>query len=354
MQRRSAAPSRPETPPTLADVARLAGVAKSTASRALSNPGRISEKTAARILEAAAELNYLSHGIARALSTRSTRTVGAVIPTLDNAIYAVSTHSLEQRLQKAGYMLLVASHEFDLEAEIRALEALLSRGADAIVLVGHTHRKRAFELLARANVPYVLTWNYRKGGHPCVGFDNHEAGVLIADHLIALGHRRIAMVAGITRDNDRAAARVRGVRDRLERAGLKLPEAFVLERDYSLEGGRDGVATLLSRRVRPSAIVCGNDILAIGALDELRRRRIEVPREISVTGFDDMALASVANPPLTTVHFPMAEVGANAAAYLLNALERAGGPVQQRLQVRLAVRQSSGAPHCPARGPLGF
>lgn len=331
-------------PATLLDVARRARVAKSTASRAISNPGRVSEKTSARILKAAAELNYVSHGVARALSTRSTRTVGAVIPTLDNAIYAVSTHNLEQRLQKAGYMLLVACHEFDLDAETRALEALLSRGADAIVLVGLTHRKRAFELLSRANVPYVLTWNYRAGPHPCVGFDNHEAGVLIADHLLALGHRRIGMIAGIVKDNDRAAARVRGVRDRLARVGLTLAQDCLVERKYSLEGGREGLSVLLSRPRPLSAIICGNDILAIGALDEARRRRIDVPRELSITGFDDMPLAAVANPPLTTVHFPMAEVGTNAAAYLLKALDKAHGPGQQRLEVQLAVRQSCAPP----------
>jgi LacI family transcriptional regulator len=114
-------------------------VSKSTASRAISNPGRVNEKTRTRVLRAAAKLNYVSHGVARALTTRSTRTVGAVIPTLDNAIYAISTHSLEQRLQKAGYMLLVASHEFDLDSETRAVEALIGRGADAIVLVGSAY-----------------------------------------------------------------------------------------------------------------------------------------------------------------------------------------------------------------------
>ncbi|MGQ0652875.1 MAG: LacI family DNA-binding transcriptional regulator [Betaproteobacteria bacterium] len=336
----------PKVPATLLEVARRARVAKSTASRAISNPGRVSEKTAARILKAAADLDYVSNGVARALSTRSTRTVGAVVPTLDNAIYAVSTHSLEQRLQKAGYMLLVACHEFDLDAETRALEALLSRGADAIVLVGLTHRKRAFELLARAGVPYVLTWNYR-AGRPCVGFDNHEAGVLVADHLLALGHRRIGMIAGIVKDNDRAAARVRGVRDRLAKAGLSL--AHLVEREYSLAGGREGLSTLLASRPPPSAIVCGNDILALGALDEARRRGIGVPRELSITGFDDMALAPVATPPLTTVHFPMAEVGANAAAYILRALDNSDGPVQQQLEVRLAVRESSG----PSAGGSG-
>lgn len=331
-----------QAPTTLLDVARRAGVAKSTASRALSTPGRVAEKTAAKVLKAAAELRYVSHGVARALTTRNTRTIGAVIPTLDNAIYAVSTHGLEQRLQKAGYMLLVASHEFDLDAEARAVEALVSRGADAIVLVGFEHRRRTFDLLARSETPYVLTWNHREGRHPSVGFDNREAGRLVVDHLLALGHRRFGVIAGLLRDNDRAAARVEGVREGLARASLRLREDCLVERAYTIEGGREGLAKLAGLRARPTAVICGNDILAIGALHEARARGIAVPEALSITGFDDMPLAAVTIPPLTTVHFPMEEVGANAAAYLLNVLRGSREPVQHRLPVRLVVRGSAG------------
>lgn len=336
--------SRPESPVTLLDVARRAHVAKSTASRALSNPDRLSDKTVARVLKAAAELKYVSHGVARALSTRSTRTIGAVIPTLDNAIYAVSTHSLEQRLQKAGYMLLVASHEFDLDGEVRAVEALITRGVDAIALVGFEHRRRTLDLLARSRVPYVLTWNYRGGRHPSVGFDNRRAGMLVTDYLLGLGHRHFGVVAGMMAGNDRASARVEGVRASLGRAGLALRDDCIVEKTYSIESGREGLAALLERRPRPTAIVCGNDILAIGALHEAHVCRIDVPQALSITGFDDMPLAAVTRPPLTTVHLPMAEVGANAAAYLLNVLGVANDPVQQELPVRLVVRGSTRAP----------
>lgn len=337
-------PRGPRGPATLLDVAKRAKVAKSTASRAISNPGRVSDKTAARVLKAAAALNYVSHGVARALTTRSTRTVGAVIPTLDNAIYAVSTHSLEQRLQKAGYLLLVASHEFDLDVEARAVEALISRGVDAMVLVGFEHRKRTIDLLIRARVPYVLTWNYRKGRRQSVGFDNHRAAMLAAEHLIGLGHRQFGVIAGIVKGNDRASARVRGVRAAVARAGLFMAEDHVVQRPYSLEAGRAGVATLLERRPRPTAIICGNDILAIGAMHEARARGMDVPRDLSIMGFDDMPLGGVTCPPLTTVHFPMAEVGANAAAYLLNLLGVSDEPVQRELPVRLVVRGSAGPP----------
>jgi LacI family transcriptional regulator len=328
----------------LLDVARRARVAKSTASRALSNPDRLNEKTVARVLKAAAELKYVSHGVARALTTRSTRTVGAVIPTLDNAIYAVSTHSLEQRLQKAGYMLLVASHEFDLDNEMRAVEALITRGVDAIALVGYEHRRRTLDLLAQSRVPYVLTWSYRKGRHPSVGFDNRPAGMLVADYLLALGHRHFGVIAGMMSGNDRAFARVQGVRESVARAGVALRDDCVVEMPYSIEAGREGLALLLARQPKTTAVVCGNDILAIGALHEAHVRHIDVPRNLSITGFDDMPLASITNPPLTTVHLPMAEVGLNAAAYLLNALGVAKDPVQHELPMQLVVRGSAGSP----------
>ena len=304
----------------------------------------MSEKTTARIVQAAKALSYVSDGVARALTTRRTRTIGAVIPTLDNAIYAISAHSMEQRLKKAGYMLLVACHEFDLDAEATAVEALISRGVDGIALVGLEHRKKTLELLLRARVPYVLTWNYQDGKQPCVGFNNREAGFLIADYLARLGHRSVGVIAGITKGNDRAVARLTGIRDALNGAGVELHNDCVVEKPYSIEGGRDGLSTLLSKRPRPTAVICGNDILAIGAMYEARGRHINVPSEISITGFDDMPLAAVSEPSLTTVHFPMAEVGINAATHLLCALGVIDEVPKRELPVRLVVRNSTAAP----------
>ncbi|MEO7246006.1 MAG: substrate-binding domain-containing protein [Rubrivivax sp.] len=331
-------------PATLDDVARQARVSKSTASRALSVPGRVNATTAARVRQAAAALNYVSHGVARALTTRRTRTIGAVIPTLENAIYATSAHAMEQRLQKAGYMLLVACHEFDLDLETSAVEALVSRGVDGIALVGLEHRKKTMALLERAHVPYVLTWNLERGRQPCVGFDNREAGFLVTDYLVRLGHRNFGVIAGITAGNDRAASRLAGIRDALAKAGIKLNDHQVVEKAYSLEGGQDGLSTLLGKPPKRTAIVCGNDILAIGAIHEARGRRIEIPAELSITGFDDMPLAAMSVPPLTTVHFPMAEVGINAAMHLLNALGESDEVPERELPVRLVVRGSTDRP----------
>ena len=334
---------------TLLDVAKHAKVSKSTASRALSTPGRINERTVAKVRRAVEELRYVSHGVARALSTRRTRTIGAVIPTLENAIYAISIHAMEQRLERAGHMLFVACHEFDLDVETKAVEAMISRGVDAIALVGLEHRKGTIALLEQARVPYVLTWNYRKDGKvPCVGFNNREAGFLMADYLVRLGHRKFGVIAGITDGNDRAAARLAGIADALGKAGLALDPEYVVERPYSIEGGRDGLSILLGKRPRPTAVLCGNDILAIGAMHEARGRHVVVPTELSITGFDDMPLAEVFDPPLTTVHFPMAEVGTNAATFLLGELGVSGERPDRELPVRLIVRGSASSPNARA------
>ena len=329
---------------TLEDVARRAGVHKATASRALSAPGMISPETVKRVRAAMRELGYVSNGVARALSTRKTRTIGSILPTLDNAIYAVSTVSLERRLERSGYVLLVACHEFNLEAETRALEAMLSRGVDGLVLVGHEHSRATLARLRASNVPHVFTWSSPRTSRPSVGFDNREAGVLVARHLIELGHRRIAMVAGIVSGNDRARERLAGVRDALEEAGIRLPDDRVTQRPYSLEGGAEGLAQLMRSTHPPTAIICGNDVLALGALREARALGIAVPGQLSVTGFDDMPMARVVSPELTTVHLPMEEVGWNAGELLLGMLGEAVGPATRNLPITLVVRESSGPP----------
>jgi len=329
---------------TARDVARLARVSTATVSRALSQPGIVRPQTRARIERAVARLNYVSDGVARALSTRRTRTVGAVIPTLDNAIYAVSTHNLQKALEAAGYTLLLACHEFDLAAEARMVRTLAGRGVDALVLVGITHHASTRKLLAALGIPCVLTWALEHPRrHASVGFDNRAAGGMIAAHLLQLGHRRIGVISGIVEGNDRARDRVKGIGAALARAGLALHREHVVPAAYSLSAGREAFAELM-RRGRFTAVACGNDILAIGAIQEARRIGLAVPGDVSITGFDNMELASVVTPALTTVRFPIAEVGLEAARHLIERMEGKVEPRRIELPLKLEVRQSSGPP----------
>lgn len=332
-------------PVTLSDVARKAGVSKSTASRALANSPRLRPLTVKRVQRIAEQLNYVSHGIARALATRRTRTIGAVIPTLDNALYAISTHSLEQRLQRDSYVLLVACHEFNLDTEYGLIQAFIGRGIDALVLVGIEHSKKTFDLLDQTRIPYVLTWNYDpRLRRPCVGFDNREAGRMAADYLLRIGHKHFGVIAGILRGNDRATARLQGIKEALAAHGVKVPSGCIVERPYSIEGGREGLSMLLQRTPRPTAVLCGNDVLAIGAVKEARERHLRVPQELSITGFDDMPIAAVMEPGITTVHFPMVEVGHNAALHILRALGVESEEPIYDLPLRLVTRASTSTP----------
>jgi LacI family transcriptional regulator len=329
----------------LADVARLAGVSTATVSRALTQPDKVKSATAARIRQAVQALGYVAHGAARALASRRTRTIGAVIPTLDNAIFAHTAHALQKTLDDAGYTLLLASHEFDAEVEARLTRALIERGVDGLVLLGTTHQPGVLQMIDLHQIPYVLTWALDAAGrHPCIGFDNRAAGVVIARHLLELGHRELGMISGITAGNERAAERLEGVRRALAAHGIALPPGRIVEKPYTLTAGREGLREILRGSPRPTAVVCGNDVLAIGALAECQAQGLAVPREISVTGFDDLEMAAVVTPALTTVHFPTTELGSLAGRHLLARL--AGRPVESRteLPVELVVRGSTAPP----------
>lgn len=329
----------------LADVARLARVSTATVSRALTRPDKVKPATVARIRQAVQALGYVAHGAARALASRRTRTIGAVIPTLDNAIFANTVHALQKTLDEAGYTLLLASHEFDAQVEARVTQTLIERGVDGLVLLGTSHHPSVFGMIDAHRVPYVLTWALDESGrHPCIGFNNRAAGIRMARYLLDLGHRAFAMISGITAGNERAQERLAGVREALAERGLALGPGGLVEKPYTLGGGREGMRELLQAAPRPTAVVCGNDVLAIGALAECRAMGLAVPEHLSLTGFDDMEIAAAITPGLTTMHFPTAELGAYAAQHLVARLAGESFEARIELPVELVVRDSTAPP----------
>jgi len=327
------------------DVARLAGVSTATVSRALSAPAKVSDKMLRRVETAVRDSGYVLDGAARALRSGRTRIVGAAVPTLDNAIFARVTHALQMGLEQKGYTLLVASHEFDLDNEMRVVQSLVERGIDALVLVGLEHQPELFQLMDSVRLPYLLTWALdRSGKHPCIGFDNSAAAARVADYVADLGHRRVALIGGLSAGNDRARDRIAATLDALRRRGVIMPPAWILERPYTFDAAREAMRVLLAMHPRPTAVICGNDVLAIGALAEARALGFDVPGDVSVSGFDDLEIASLVEPPLTTVQVPSREIGQMAAAWLLGRL--LGTAVQriQKVPVELVVRRSTAPP----------
>lgn len=329
----------------LGDVARRAGVSTASVSRVLNDPDRVSPRIRSRVEMAIAELGYVPHGAARALASRRTRIVGAIVPTLDNAIFAACINALQRRLARAGHTLLIACSDYEQSEELHETRALVGRGVEGLMLVGTRHDQRLYELLDSRRIPFVNTWTYASDApHPCIGFDNQRAAAQIAEHLLALGHRRIAMVAGETRHNDRAEARVRGVRAALAARGLQLPPEFLIEQPYGIREGREALRQLWQLPEQPTAVIGGNDVLAFGVLLEAIAQGIPVPGTLSVTGFDDLPLASHIQPPLTTVHVPSADLGRLAAEFLLARIEGQQPLARHELDVGLVVRATTAPP----------
>jgi len=336
----------------LLDVARAAGVSLATASRALGEPRLVLPETRERVRQAAERLGYVPHGAARALASRRSRTIGAVLPTIDNPIFASATQSLARELARASYTLLLASDEYDPAMEVSATKALIERGVDGLVLVGLDHAPEVFHALAQASVPYELLWTVDRGRfHHCIGFDNREASAACARHLIELGHRRFAVLSGELQHNDRARDRVAGVRDALAARRFPLPESRVVQTAFSLQGGRKGLRTLWERHGRDgfTALACGNDLIAVGALMECAAQGVDVPGDLSIIGFDDIELAGECTPALTTMRVPSGDIGRIAAERLLARLEGKRVPRVHAIDVDLIVRSSTARPRSKPR-----
>lgn len=330
--------------PTVEDVAAAAGVSTATVSRALNQPESVRPALRARVLASVEQLGYVAHAGARAMSLRRSRTVGVVVPTIDNAIFASGLQAFQKRMTQSGYMVLLAFSNYDAEQEEAQVQVLLARGVDAVALTGLSQRPSLIERLHRRGLPWVHTGAFPAApGLACVGFRNRQAIMRAVRYLLDLGHRRFAMLAGITAGNERAAERVAGVREALASAGLRLGTAALRESPYSVELGRQFTRQLLAATPRPTALLCGNDVLAFGAMLECQALQVDVPRELSVMGFDDLDIARQWQPPLSTVHVPIESMWTLAAEYLLARLDGTlAEPVQREIEVELVVRGSTG------------
>ena len=329
--------------PTLEDVARRAAVSTATVSRYLSTPEKVRPALRSRVQETIDELGYRPHGAARALASQRSNTIGAVIPTLDNAIFATVIQTFQKELAARGKTLLLAATEYEPGRERGQIENLIVRGLDGLLLTGEDRDPEIYALLERRRIRYANTYvHHPDSPYPTIGFDNRRAMQKIVDYLLDLGHRSFAMIAGITQGNDRARERIMGVQDALKRKNLHLDPALILERPYSLTAGRGALRALMTRSDRPSAVVCGNDVLAIGALLEAAAMGVKVPDEVSITGFDDLDLAREFAPGLTTIHAPLEEMGRQTAAYLLDSSSNGTEIPHINLPAELVVRGSTG------------
>jgi len=329
------------TIPTLEDVAELARVSTATVSRAINFPDKVANKTLERVNEAISKLGYSPHFGARVMAGRQTNTIGAIIPTMENAIFARGLQAFQDELGEHGFTLLVASTGYSVEREEEQVRSLVARGADALLLIGHSRDPEIYRFLEAQNVPIIITWAFDPTSErPSIGFDNKAAMREMARQVIEMGHERLALISAETASNDRALERHRGVLAAMSDKELPIDNLQYIETIYGVDEGAKAFEQLMQAHVTPTAVFCGNDVLAVGALRKARDLGIDIPGDVSIIGFDDIELAKLVHPPLTTVHVPHREMGRLAALALMNLLKEGTQPQTIELEAHAVFRET--------------
>jgi LacI family transcriptional regulator len=338
----------PVQTPTLRDVADAAGVHPATASRAL-NPatrGLVNADTARRVIKVAESLGYRPNPIARGLKTAKSGTVGLVIPDLTNPLFPPIVRGIEDVLEPAGYSGLIVNTDNDPKRERQQIESLRSRQVEGLIVATAMLDHPLLAQLAREGVPMVMV-NRRPEGVdvPSITPDDATGVDLAVRHLAELGHRRVVHLAGPVTTST-GLARARAFRSAIRDHGLDDDPELVVTCDYwSEDAGAAGLRAALDRGTEFTAVMAGNDLIALGCYDVFVERRIDCPGDISVVGFNDMPFLDKLQPPLTTVAVPHQQIGAEAARLLLDAIEDPRRPSRSvLLPLHLVVRGSTAAP----------
>jgi LacI family transcriptional regulator len=327
----------------LRDVARAAGVSTATVSRVINNPAAVSPKLRARVESVVEHLGWVPDGAARALTTRKSNAVGAVFPTLSHGDFARATNAIQEELLVNGYTLLLACSNYDAAQEYAQVRKFVEQGIDGLILIGKAHHPDLEGFLNRHAVPFVYAFVYEPETHgTCIGPDNRRALFQLTSYLIDHGHTRFGLIAQSTQNNDRAAARLEGVRDALAERGLAVrPQHFAIG-EWTIAEGRSLFRQIMSPEPGPTAVICGNAFLAVGALLESQEMGIKVPDQLSIVGYDDIEIMSHLPIPITTVRVQGERVGRDAARFIISRVEKRPIEIAFESSAELLIRKSSG------------
>jgi LacI family transcriptional regulator len=330
---------------TLLEVARDAGVSRATASLVLRSSNLVADETRGRVLASMRKLGYVYHRGAASLRTQHSQTVGLIVPDVTNPFFAEMTIGIEARLDQAQHVALLGNAAETLGKQERLLAMMQEYRADGVLLCPVTDTSpAAIERLQQRRLPFVLFARYVDGvDADYVGADNIRGAELAAEHLVALGHRRIAFVGGPANSSARRD-RVQGYHNALMRAGIAIDPTLQCVSPTTREGGHQAIRALLAQADPPTAALCYNDIVAFGVLLGAQAAGRTPGRDIAVLGFDDIAEAALAQPALTTIATSPHQIGEEAARLLLERVATPNAAVRQIiLRPRLVVRASCGA-----------
>ena len=340
---RSGGPKRVLRQPSIKDIARLARVSHPTVSRALQNSPLVNPQTAAKIRKIADEAGYRASAVARGLVTRRTRTIGLVVTTVADPFASEVVCGVEQTANDHGYSVFLADSNADPVREKKVVQALAERRVDGIIVTSSRVGALYLPLLKEMLVPIVLVNDQYPGAFVhSVMIANFDGMRAAAEHLIGLGHRRIAYLGdqlGYQSDVERLA----GYRAALDAAGIEAMPELVVHGDGKAEAAMEAMEKLLGLGEPPTAVCCYNDMSALGAMRQIRAHGLRVPDDISVVGFDDLFFAPYTQPPLTTVRQPMRRMGKLAMESLFTLMSGAESVAQIKVDAELIVRETTGA-----------
>lgn len=325
---------------TIRDVAERAEVSVASVSRVLNGAGPVTEGTKNRVLEAAKALQYVPHSGARSLSTSKTQTIGVILPDLYGEFFSELIRGMDVAARSQGYHLIVSSSHDDAAEASAAIRSMRGRVDGLIVLSPHLDAANLAAGLA-GRTPILLMNGGAEAGRPSIIVDNHGGAVLAVEHLIATGRRRIAHISGPA-GNLEAEARLAGYLEAVARAGLP---PSVIEGEFTQSSGHTAGLELARRELRPDAVFAANDIMAVGAMLALQDAGLRVPEDIALIGFDDVPIAAMVRPGLTTLRIQIAETGRGALERLVRLINAAGEAVADTacevIRPELVVRPSS-------------
>ena len=330
--------------PTLEDVARKAGVSKSTVSRVLNNSAKISEETRGRVLNAANELNYEPNIIARSLSKNKTFTIGVILEDILNPFFSAVAKGIETALKASGYSMILTSSDFDYENEMKLTRMLIQYKVDGILLTPVNHDGETVSFLKERGIPFFIM-NSRSEDKEVswIDSDNYQGGLMATRHLLSLGHSKFLCLRHMAIDGSRL--RFEGFKAAITEAGLSMSDQIILGDAHSRRDGYELTGRFIDENgpgAMPSAVIAVNDTVAIGVIEALLERDLQIPEHVSVIGYDDINISSLIRVPLTTIYQPKFRMGEIAASQLVDKIERAERGVARQflIQPKLVERES--------------
>lgn len=332
---------------TQRDVAKKAGVSFITVSRVLNGNGYVKEETREKVLKAIKELNYYTNHIGRALHTRSVNTIGIIVPTpADAAVHATDYYNLLM----AGIEKSTMSHNFDMllstygndEPQVDYLRLYYQRKVDGLILITPDLKNPQLKDIPKKNIPGVIIGDRpNRNTISSVDTDNMEGMCQVTEYLIGKGHRDIAFIKGSNTVRN-ASDRFKGFTETMKKNGLAIHKQWIFDGDFTPESGRQALQKLISTGKIPSALICANDLMALGALAEAKNFKIRIPQDLAITGFDGIGMTAFTDPPLTTVRQPLFEMGFTAAELLFNKIKDPKQlPESKIFQVEFIERKST-------------